>query len=202
MSAAAEPDRDEADDPGLSFAYKPSLFGAPCEFLLRQDGLQWHMSNFRGFIPYRDVRRVRMSYRPATMQAQRFLTEIWSAANPKIRIASASWRNFMDQERLDAGYTAFVTELHRRLAAAGSAAHFSTGMPVVSYWIGVVVFGAALLSLVLLTLRALQIGEWAGAGIVGALCAVFGYQLGNYFLRNRPGRYRPEALPPAVLPRA
>ena len=73
---------------------------------------------------------------------------------------------------------------------------------VIMRGIAIVVFGAALLALVLLTLRALQIGEWAGAGIVGALCAVFGYQLGNYFLRNRPGRYRPEALPPAVLPRA
>ena len=103
------------------------------------------------------------------MQSQRFLTEIWSARNPKIQIASTSWRNFMEQERLDAGYTAFVTELHRRLAAAGSAARFSTGMPVINYWIGVVVFGAALLALVVMTLRALQLGEWAGAAIIGVL---------------------------------
>jgi hypothetical protein len=202
MSAATEPEDDDADDPGsLSYTYKPSLLGAPCHFLLRRDGLQWHMASFQGFIPYRDVRRVRLSYRPASMQAQRFLMEIWSAANPKIRIASASWRNFLDLERLDTGYAAFVTELHRRLAAVGSAAHFSTGMPVVSYWIGVLVFGAAILALVLLTLRALRVGEWAAAAIIGVLCVVFAAQLGTYFLRNRPGRYRPEAVPPSVLPR-
>jgi hypothetical protein len=178
------------------------LFGAPSQFLLRQDGLQWHMGAYRGFIPYVDVRHVRMSYRPATMQSQRFLTEIWSDRNPKVQIASTSWRNFMDQERFDAGYTGFVTELHKRLAAAGSAARFSTGMPVINYWIGVIVFGAALLALVVMTLRALLLAEWAGAAIIGILCAVFAVQLGNYFLRNRPGHYRPDAVPTAVLPRA
>jgi hypothetical protein len=200
MSAAAEPERDEAQHT-YSYVYKPSLFGAPSQFLLRQDGLQWHVGAYRGFIPYSDVRRVRLSYRPATMQSQRFLTEIWSERNPKIQIASASWRNFLDQERLDTGYAGFITELHKRLVAGGTSAQFSTGMPVINYWIGAVVFGAALVALVVLTFRALQIGEWTGAAIIGVLCAVFAFQLGNYFLRNRPGRYRPEAVPPAVLPR-
>jgi hypothetical protein len=199
--SAAESDHDEDDSVVPSYVYKPSLFGAPNQFLLRQDGLQWHIGNYRGFIPYRDVRRVRLSYRPATMQSQRFVTEIWSDRNPKVQIASASWRNFMDQERLDTGYVGFITDLHRRLAAANTPAQFYAGMPVISYWIGVVVFGAALVALVLLTLRALQIGEWAGASIIGVLCAVFAFQVANFFLRNRPGRYRPEAVPPGVLPR-
>jgi hypothetical protein len=200
MSIAAEPNRE--DDAGVtSYVYKPSLFGAPSQFFLRQDGLQWHVGAYRGFIPYSAVRWVRLSYRPATMQSHRFLTEIWSDKHPKVQIASASWRNFMDQERLDAGYAGFVAELHRRLAEGNASAQFSTGMPVISYWIGVFVFGAALVALVLLTLRALQIGEWGGAAIAGVLCVVFGFQLGNYFLRNRPGRYRPDALPLGVLPR-
>jgi hypothetical protein len=59
------------------------------------------------------------------MQSQRFLTEIWSERNPKIQIASVSWRNFMDQERLDTGYAGFVTELHRRIAASSPSAQFS-----------------------------------------------------------------------------
>ena len=199
--SAAEPEHDEDDPGGLGYVYKPSLLGAPHEFLLRQDGLQWHIGNYRGFIPYRDVRRVRLSYRPATMQSRRFLTEIWAPGNPKIQIASTSWRNFMEQERLDSGYTAFISELHRRLVAAGTAAQFSTGMPVISYWIGAVVFGVAALTLAVLTWRALRAGEWAGAAIIGILCAVFAAQVGNYFWRNRPGPYRPDAVPPTVLPR-
>jgi hypothetical protein len=30
---------------------------------------------------------------------------------------------------------------------------------------------------------------------------VFAYQLGTYFYRNRPSRYRPDAIPPEVLPK-
>ena len=57
-----------------------------------------------------------------------------------------SWRSIMEQERLDAAYAAFITELHRRLAAAGAPARFSTGLPFVTYWVGVVIFGAVLVA--------------------------------------------------------
>ncbi len=65
------------------------------------------------------IRAVRLSYRPVTMQSHRFITEIWSPGNPKIQIVSASWRSIMEQERLDNAYSAFVTELHRRLGCGG-----------------------------------------------------------------------------------
>jgi hypothetical protein len=201
MTAHDAPEDDEPGPDDPIYVFKPSLLGAPRQFALRRGGLQWHMANFSGFIRYGDVRRMRMSYRPAAMQSHRFVTEIWSKTAPKLQIVSASWRSVMEQERLDAGYTAFVTELHRRLAAAGSAARFTTGMPVVSYWIGVVVFGGAMLALVGLTVRALQLGEWTAAALIGGLGAVFALQIGNYFRRNRPGSYRPEAVPANVLPR-
>jgi hypothetical protein len=198
--SAAEPDPDE-DASGLTYGYKPSLLGAFSLFTLRRDGLQWQIGSFRGLIPYGDIRRIRMSYRPATLQSQRFVTEIWSSVAPKLQIVSASWRSFVEQERLDTDYIAFITEFHRRLAAAGSAAQFSTGMPVVTYWIGVFVFGAAMLALAGLTVRALQFGEWAATALIAGVFVVFTLQIGNYFRRNWPGSYRPDAMPASVLPR-
>jgi hypothetical protein len=169
--------------------------------MLRPDGLQWQIGSYRGLIPYGDIRRVRMSYRPATLQSQRFVTEIWSGSAPKLQIVSASWRSLIEQERLDTGYTEFITELHHRLAAAGSAAQFSTGMPAASYWIGASLFGAAMLALVGLTVRALQLGEWTAGALIAGFFLVFGAQIGNYFRRNRPVSYRPDAVPAIVLPR-
>ena len=37
--------------------------------------------------------------------------------------------------------------------------------------------------------------------VVAIFFLVFAYQLGTYFYRNRPGRYRPDAIPSSVLPR-
>ena len=187
-----------ADDP--TYCFKPSLMGAASLFALRQDGLQWQIGRYTGHVRYDRIRGIRMSFQPVTMQSQRYITEIWCSDNPKLQIASASWRNMVQQERLDSGYTAFVTELHRRLAAAGTTAEFTTGMNVVSYWIGVVVFAAAMLAMGVLAVRALLLGEWSAAAIVGVLFVVFTFQLGNYFRRNLPGRYRPEAIPAGVLP--
>ena len=34
-----------------------------------------------------------------------------------------------------------------------------------------------------------------------AVLAAFAYQIGNYFRRNLPARYRPEAIPRDVLPK-
>jgi hypothetical protein len=142
-----------------------------------------------------------MSFRPVTMQSHRFVTEIWSTDGPKIQIASASWRSPLEQQRLDAPYRAFVTELHRRLAAAGSPAKFLSGMPAAIYWIGATVFAALMLAMSVLLVHAIRLNEWTGVAIVSLFLAVFAIQVGSYFRRNRPGRYRPDAIPAAVLPR-
>jgi hypothetical protein len=144
---------------------------------------------------------VRLSYRPVTMQSRRFVTEIWSTDNPKIQIVSVSWRSIMEQERLDKAYSAFVTELHRRVSAAGAAAKLTTGQPVVNYRVGGVIFSGVLLATGGLFLRAIGSVQWAATAVVGIFFLVFAYQLGTYFYRNRPGRYRPDAIPPGVLPK-
>jgi hypothetical protein len=204
MNAVSDPDRDQTatgpSDP--SYAYKPSLIGAPWEFVLKSDAMNWKIGSRAGRVRYDRVRRVRMSFRPVTMQSQRFLTEIWSADNPKIQIASASWRSLVEQERLDAAYAAFVTELHRRLAAAGTSAQYLAGMPRLTYWIGATVFSGVMVAMGVLTVRAMQLEQWTAAAFVGAFFLIFAFQVGNYFRRNWPSRYRPDALPAYVLPRA
>jgi hypothetical protein len=204
MTAAAEPDDDDISALGEdapAYAFKPSLVGAPSIFALGPTALHWQIGRRAGRVRYDRVRRIRMVYRPATMQTHRYLTEIWSDGNPKLQIVSASWRGMMAQERLDADYTAFIAELHRRLAAAGSTAQFLAGMPAPIYWLGVAVFVAILGVMGWLTVSALQLGQWSGVAIVALFFAVFAIQVGTYFRRNRPLPYRPEALPAAVLPR-
>ncbi len=191
---------DAAVDP--TYAFKPSLMGAICQFALRPDAIDWQIGRYSGSTRYDSVSAVRLSYRPVTMQSHRFVTEIWSAGTPKLQIVSVSWRSMIEQQRLDRDYSAFVTELHRRLAAAGGVACFSTGLPVVTYWIGVVVFGAVMLATAALVVRAGILEQWGASALVGLFFLIFAYQVGSYFYRNRPRRYRPDAIPDGVLPRS
>ena len=186
-----------------TYAFKPSLVGAMCEFKLKPDALEWQVGRRSGRIGYATIRAVRLSYRPVTMQSHRFITEIWSPGNPKIQIVSASWRSIMEQERFDSAYSAFVTELHRRIAAGGNVqARFTIGLPAMTYWVGVVVFGAVLFATAALVLRAANTLQWGATAVVAIFFLVFAYQLGTYFYRNRPGHYRPEAIPAGVLPQS
>jgi len=190
----------EAEDVEPRYAYKPSLVGAPCEFVLKPDALHWQVGRRSGRVRYDRVRSVRLSFRPLTMQWHRFIAEIRSPDNPTVLISSTSWRSLVEQERLDNAYAAFVKELHRRLAGADSTAQFFAGMRLVPYWIGVVVFFGVLLATAAMVVRAIQTEQWNGAAVVALFFAVFAFQLGNYFRRNRPSRYRPDALPDKVLP--
>jgi hypothetical protein len=194
---------DIADEPSgdPTYAFKASLIGSMCRFTLKPDALEWQVGRRSGRFRYKAVGAVRLSYRPVTTQAHRFITEIWSPGNPKIQIVSVSWRSVMEQQRLDAAYAAFIVELHRRLAAAGARAEFSTGLPFATYWVGVVVFGAVLIATGGLLVRAASFDQWAPMVVVAIFFLVFAYQLGTYFYRNRPGRYRPDAVPAAVLPK-
>jgi hypothetical protein len=187
-----------SDDP--VYVYKPSLMGAPWELRLRPDALEWQTGRHEGRVPYGRITRVRLSFRPITMQTRRFLTEIWSASTPRLPIASTSWRSLVEQGTQDEAYGAFIKELHRRIAAAGAQAAFEAGSPAMLYWPGLVIFAVGVLGLAALTVRALSVEAYAGAAFVAAFLGLFLWQSGNYFWRNRPGTYRPDALPKELVP--
>lgn len=186
----------------IVFAYKASMVGAPYEFRLAPDALEWRKGRLEGRTPYGKIRRVRLGFRPMSMQNHRFLAEIWSDGGPKLQVASTSWKSLVEHERLDGPYRAFVTELSRRIATAGGTPLLQIGSPVVIYWAGVAVFVGASLALAGLIVRALQQAAWSGAAFIAAFLAFFLWQAGTFFRRNRPGTFRPDAIPEQVLPRA
>ncbi len=190
-----------ADADNLAYTYRPSLVGAPMEFRLTGDAIAWASGPRSGHVPLRNVRLVHMSFRPATMQPNRFVTELWADGAPRLEIASSSWKSMTEQERLDARYTAFVTELHRRLALAAAPARFQQGKHPLLFWPGLVFFVLVALALAAVVTRALQLHFISVAAFMAALLALFVWQGSNFFRRNRPGSYQPDALPPELLPK-
>jgi hypothetical protein len=193
-------DRASAGEP-VAYAYRPSLLGAAWQFRLTGDGIDWATGRKAGHIPFRAVRRLRMSYRPASMQSHRFMTELWAEGGLKLKILSSSWKSMVEQERLDKPYAAFIAELHRRIALAAVPARFEQGSHPLLYWPGLLAFAGVALGLALLVVRALQADSKGGAALIGGFLVLFLWQSGNFFRRNRPGLYRPEALPSELMPK-
>jgi hypothetical protein len=185
----------------VSYSYRPSLLGASREFSLTGQGIDWVAGVRSGTVPFDRVRRLRVSYRPHSMQSHRFVTEVWADGSPKLLISSSSWKSMMEQERLDGAYSSFVRELHRRISRANGATQIERGSNPLIYWQGILVFVGAGIGLAARIVRALQAGATTSAAIIGAFLVFFLWQTGNFFRRNRPGTYRPDALPADIMPR-
>ena len=195
-----EPQDDVTTGDQFTYAYKSSLLTAPFEFRLASDALHWAKGGVRGHTPYRDIRRVRLSFRPLTMQNHRFVAEIWTAG-PKLTVSSTSWKSMVEHERLDSRYRMFIAELCRRIGTSQGQTLLQTGSPPIMYWLGALVLVGASFALASLIVRALQFGDWAAATFIGAFLSLLLWQGGTFFRRNRPGRFPPDAIPEAVLPR-
>lgn len=192
--------RAEVVERPVTYAYRPSAWGALREFSLSDDGIDWVAGVRSGCVPYRDIRHLRMSYRPTSMQSHRFITELWAKDATKLQIASTSWKSMTEQQRLDQPYSAFVRELHRRIAATPTRVRFERGSSPLLYWPSLLVFVAVGLGLAALVVRALQFATYGGAALVSAFLVLFLWQGGNFIQRNRPGVYSANELPKDVMP--
>lgn len=184
------------------YAYKPSLMGAAWMFQLAPDALVWTLGSVSGRAPYGGIRRIRLGFRPVTMQSYRFIAEIWPERGAKIPISSTSWKSLMEQERQDAAYVGFITDLHERIAKVRGTPRLEAGAIPFLYWPGLAIFVGIALAVLVLIVRALQQGETAAALFLVGFCALLLWQLGTFFKRNWPRRYTLEQIPPDVLPKA
>ena len=165
MSAAPH-DADGQPDPDgdLRYEYKPSLMGAAWELRLRPDALEWRTGRHHGRIPYDRVTRVRLSFRPVTMQTRRFVTEIWWPGARRLSIASTSWRSLVEQAAQDQDYGAFVRDLHARVRPRAGRRRSRPACRPCS--IGRASWSSSgwRRGFAVLTLRALELGAYSGAG--------------------------------------
>jgi hypothetical protein len=134
------------------------------------------------------------------MQSRRFRADIDRAGGGRIRILSTTWQTATLMAPQDNDYRAFITQLHQRMAKAGSRAALLGGL-------GPRVYAAAIILLVLvgiaiagLLVRAIATGEFAGALFLVGFAALFGWQIGGFITRNRPQTYTFDDLPKPLLP--
>src|SRR6201985_3225100 len=93
------------------YAFKPSLMGAAHQFELTDGGLSWRLAGRSGVWPYTDISAIRLSYRPVTMQADRFRADIHHARRARITVVSTSWQTAALMSAPNRDYRPFMLEL-------------------------------------------------------------------------------------------
>jgi hypothetical protein len=183
-----------------TYAFKASLVGAAHRFELTKAGLAWQLAGRSAVWPYAEISAITLSYRPVWMQAHRFRADIRHESGARLSVLSTSWQTAALMAAQDDLYRAFIRDLHARLAAAGSRAKLSGGLGRISYAAAVALAGLVGVMLMILFVRALVTGEYAGALFFVGFAALFGWQIGGFIWRNRPVAYSWDRLPAVLLP--
>ncbi|WP_375304808.1 hypothetical protein WI560_21825 [Bradyrhizobium sp. A11] len=183
-----------------SYAYKASLIGSAHRFALTEQGLSWHIGGRSGLWPYDEISAIRLSFRPVSMQQHRFRADITHGSGRRIAILSTSWQTAALMAPQDNGFRAFIVELHARMAQAGSRAVLTSGLGRIAYAMVLAFLAMLTVAMAGLLIRALVIGEFAGALFVLGFAALFAWQVGGFVRRNQPRSYGFDQLPRSVLP--
>ena len=184
----------------ISYVYKASLISSAYQFELTDSGLSWRTGRRFGVWPYADIASIRLSYRPMSMQSRRFRADIARAGEGRIAILSTTWQTVSLMTPQDRGYRAFITELHRRMKAAGSRASLTGGIGTVTYAVAVAMLALLAIAMIGLLVRALATSEFTGALFLVGMAVWFAWTIGGFIKRNRPRGYSFDQLPGTLLP--
>ena len=185
---------------GTHYMFKPSLVGAARQFELMDEGLSWQFGGKSGVWPLDKIAAIRLSYRPVSMQSNRFRADIEDSRGERVTLFSTTWHTVALMARQDDGYRAFIVELHRRLEAAGCKVYLIAGINPKIYVVGLGLMAMVGIAIAGLLIRALWTGEFAGAIFLVGFAGLFAWQIGGFMKRNRPRAYTLQALPMDVLP--
>ena len=190
-----------ADDaPATRYAYKASLIGAAHRFELTDEGLSWQVGGKSGVWRYLDIAAIRLSFRPVSMQSRRFRADIDNADGGRIVVLSTTWQTAALMAPQDQDYRTFMTELHARMAKAGSRAALIGGLRPRVYSAALALLAVVTAAMAGLLIRAIATGELAGILFLVGFAALFGWQIGGFVRRNRPQVYSFDHLPGELLP--
>ncbi|MCK1614233.1 MULTISPECIES: hypothetical protein [unclassified Bradyrhizobium] len=194
--------RDSGAEPaaGASYAYKASLIGSAHRFELTEQGLSWHIAGRSGLWRYDEISAIRLSFRPVSMQQHRFRADVSHASGGRIAILSTSWQTAALMAPQDNGFRHFIVALHARMAQAGSHAELTAGLGRRTYVTMLAFLAVLAVAMTGLLIRALAIGEFAGALFIIGFAALFVWQIGGFVRRNQPRSYSFDRVPSALLP--
>lgn len=176
------------------------MIGAAHRFELTDAGLSWRIGGKTGVWPYGAIAAIRLSYRPVSMQSRRFRADIVALPRGRIAILSTSWQTAALMAPQDRDYRAFIVQLHRRMAEAGSKAILVGGLKPPVYAAAVGLLTLVAIAMAALAVRAVMIGQSAAILFLAGFGALFAWQVGGFVKRNRPRAYSFDDLPQALLP--
>ncbi|MFG1294741.1 hypothetical protein [Xanthobacter variabilis] len=183
-----------------TYSYHPRLGGAGVQLTLADDALQWLVGPREGRLRLADIARLNLRFQPAKFASATFELEILGREGSRLVAASASRTSLTAVRDQGPDYTRFVRALHGALEAAKVPVECRGGYGPLRWGLMVGLGLVAAVGLLVVVGFAAFQGQWSTAGIIGLLSVVVAWPTLETLVRNRPLRYRLDALPAHLLP--
>jgi hypothetical protein len=189
-----------AIDPAV-YRLKANAFVGTRTYRLTDEALTWEEDGkpLDGVF-YDEIAEVRLAFAPTRVAPNRYRAQIVFRKGGMVELFNLEYVGFASFAAHDAGYAAFLTELHRRLAAHGKNVVYRRGNTLTGYILNV---GLTIFIFVAIAFAVLFLINVGGPGIAIVKLVIilfFVPLLIRYIRRARPGTYDPLALPADVLP--
>lgn len=184
----------------MDYTQRLNQFTPERTWQLGDSGISWRDENSQGSIEFSAIKEVRLRFEPTRAERRRFAMRL-KDGNIHL-LTNIHYRGPMDFADQSNEYRAFVTAFHNRLSAANPAVRFKRGSTPGAY------LGNSILTLfVLLVLMGagvyfLMAGIFWLAGVKLLIILFYLPTVFRLLIRNKPGRYDPHHIPPALLPPA
>ncbi len=150
-------------------------------------------------IPLSSITCIRLVFAPTRVQRNRWRCLLYTTAGKVATIQNEHYKGIMNFEDRSLSYRGLVTALVRRTAAVNPACRFASGNPPAGYWSNVI-FLTGMLAL-LVWLLWIMSGSIGGLVVIKLLILLFYIPTAAlWIIRNRPGRFTPDAIPESLLP--
>jgi len=127
----------ETADPTV-YAARANAFTGRRTYRLTEDALTWEEEGKKlDGVFYDEIAEVRLAYTPSRVATNRYRTQVVFRAGGMAEFYNTDYRGIASLAEQNAAYTAFVRELHRRLAAQGKDVHYRTGNSRLGYVLNV-----------------------------------------------------------------
>jgi hypothetical protein len=182
------------------YAHRGKPYGAPMEFQLGKKSIAVRQGATRGDIPYSNIARIRLLYRPKNTTNEGYETKIELIKGRSISLGNLSWKSMMDMTRQDGEYRRFVEALVAKTREHNPALQLVAGMPAWLHKLSVLAGAAAVLTMVGLAFQSLLTGSWQLGVLAATFSAYFIWWTWRFMRRNRPQMFEPGAIPSDVMP--
>jgi hypothetical protein len=185
----------------ILYSHRPKPFAAELELELTAFELIATRGRSVQRFPLTAIEKVTLAFSPRNTAHNAFLCSVRATDGKSIKFDSLSWKSLIETEKKNADFTRFVSTLCERAEA---------GSPQVELHAGVVPFKhTGMLVIGILMLLGLAASAVYAIGnkstLVGCVAlfmlAYLSWWMWDYLTRNRPTRFRADAIPPSVLPK-